>query len=136
MFFIHAPCFRDVYGVLCLFYLTTCVCVCHSSYGPSQEYLRARHFWASLLLHFHLCSFLTVLRALAVWIQNQKKNPLGSAPRAVPGYPINCETLLCVRDIVGGFAVWWHNKPKTKNQLLTPSTQCCFIPDSDISFPY
>jgi hypothetical protein len=76
-----------------------------------------------------------VLGALAVWIQNQTKNPLGSAPRAVPGYPINCATLLCAPDIMGGLAVWRHNKPKTQNQSVTPYTQCHFIADSDMRFP-
>jgi len=24
---------------------------------------------------------------------------------------------MCVPDVIGGLAVWWHNKPKTKNHL-------------------
>ena len=54
------PCsvFLRVYSVLCLFHLTTCVCVCHLFYGPLRECLRARRFRAYLLLHLHLCAFL------------------------------------------------------------------------------
>ena len=48
---------RKFHGVLCLFYLTTCVRVCHSSYGPLRECLWARRFRASLLLHLHMWSF-------------------------------------------------------------------------------
>jgi len=49
------PCsvFLRMYSVLCLFYLTTCVCVCHSFHGPLRECLRVRRFRASLLLHLH-----------------------------------------------------------------------------------
>ena len=60
---VHHPCsvFLDVYSVLCLFYLTTRVCICHSFHGPLRECLRARLFRASLLLLLHLCSFLLYL---------------------------------------------------------------------------
>jgi len=33
--------FLDVYSVLFLFYLTTCVCVCHQFHGPLRECNRA-----------------------------------------------------------------------------------------------
>jgi len=36
--------FLDVYFVLCLFYLNTCVCVCHPFHGSLRECLRARRF--------------------------------------------------------------------------------------------
>ena len=57
------PCsvFLDVYSTLFLFYLATCVCVCHSFYVFSRECLRDGRFRASLLLHPHLCASLMYL---------------------------------------------------------------------------
>jgi len=71
------PCsvFLHVYGVLCLFYLTTCVCVCHSSYGPLRKCLRARRFRCrnKVTAPPSVC-VPDVIGALVVWIQNKTKN--------------------------------------------------------------
>ena len=48
------------------------VCICHLFHGPLRECLRARRFWASLLLRLPPVLVPAVLGALAVWIQNQK----------------------------------------------------------------
>ena len=70
------PCFvfLDEYSVLCLFYLTTCVCVCHSFHGPLRECLPARRFRASLLLRLHLSSFLSCCTWRASCMDSKPKN--------------------------------------------------------------
>ena len=34
------------------------------------------------------------------------------------GLPYYCAPLVCVSDVMELLAVWWHNKPKTKNQSI------------------
>jgi len=34
--------------------------------------------------------------------------------RALPGIPYYCAPLVCVPDVIGVLAVWWHNKKKKK----------------------
>jgi len=73
---VRHPCsvFLDVYSVPFLFYLTTCVCVCNSFYGPMRECLRVRRFQVFLITAPPSVLALAVLGALGVWIQNGKKN--------------------------------------------------------------
>ena len=42
-------------------YMSRSICVCLQVHGPWRECLRARRFWATLLLHLHLCAFLLYL---------------------------------------------------------------------------
>ena len=60
--------------VLFLFYLTTCVCVCHQVHGPLRECLRARRFRASLLLHTTCVRSCCKWRASRVVAKHSKKN--------------------------------------------------------------
>jgi len=74
-----------VYSVLCLFDLTTCVCVCHSFHGLLRECLRVRQFRASLLLYLHLCAF---LMSLARWLCGFK--PLSHMESGNVPYATSC----------------------------------------------
>jgi len=116
LFFIHVPCFLMCI-LFCLFYLTTCVRVCDSFHGPGplQEYLRARRFRASLLLHLHLCAFLMQLASL--WIPNQtkKKNPYWVTER-VPGLPL--ETRPFVTVLCQGVSRWAQSMWQTENFFM------------------
>jgi len=75
----------DVYSVLFLFYLTTCVCVCHLFHGPLRECLRAR---GSLITAPPCVLVPAVLGALAVWIQNQNKTK-----KTLPGIALDPTSL-------------------------------------------
>ena len=56
--------------VLCLFCLSTCMCVCLQVQVPLRECLRARRFRASLLLHLHLCAFLMQLHSVGLTLRS------------------------------------------------------------------
>jgi len=73
VFFIHALCFLDVHSFLCLFYLTSCVCVCHLSHGPFAGVPSSQALQGFLITAFPPVLVPAVLGALAVWMQNQKK---------------------------------------------------------------
>jgi len=72
--------------------------------------------WMCVLLYFSVV-------CLHMYAYDFKsKDHCGSAlgPGA-SGLPCYCTPLVCVRDVIGGLAVWRHNKPNTKNQKQTPN---------------
>jgi len=82
--FLH-PCsvFLDVYSVLRLFYLTSCVCVCHFSHGPFAGVPSSQALPGFLITAPPPVFVPAVLGVLAVWIQNPKKkgkNSLSGGP--------------------------------------------------------
>ena len=72
------PCsvFVDVYSVLCLFYLTPCVCICHLSHGPFAGVPSSQALPCFLITAPPPVLVLAVLGALGVWIPNQKMKKL------------------------------------------------------------
>ena len=72
------PCsvFLAVYSVLCLFYLTSCVCVCHLSFGPSAWMPWSQARLGFLSIAPQPVPVPSVLGALVVWIQKQNKKTL------------------------------------------------------------
>jgi len=60
-----------------------------------------------------------VIGVSAVWIQNQKKKrEYRSIRSGASGLPYYCAPLVYVFEVIESLAVWWHTKPKTKNQNL------------------
>ena len=149
--FIH-PCsvFLDVYSVLCLFYSTTCVCVCHVFYGSLRECLRARRFRATLLLHttcvHSWCTWRT--NCVAAYKNKSRGGWIGSEfafiwlnvpvfaiksmvhcgsafePGAA-GLSYYCTPPVCVPDVIGALTVWQQNthKKKLKKYQINISTK-------------
>jgi len=72
----HHPCsvFFDVYSVLFLLYMNTCVCVCHQFHCPWRECHRARRFQATLLLHTTCVRSWCKWRASCVTANTKKKD--------------------------------------------------------------
>ena len=70
-----------VYYALIFFYLTSCVCVCHSCHGPLRECLRARRFRVLPITAPPSVLVPAVPGTLAVWIRNQKKTMTGEFQR-------------------------------------------------------
>jgi len=70
--------------VLCLFYLNTCVFVCHSFHGPLRECLRARRFQATLFIAPPSVYVSDVIGALACGFQTQTKTKSSQRKRRGP----------------------------------------------------
>ena len=73
--------FLDVYSVAGLFYLTSCVCVCHLSHGPFAGVPSSQVLPGLLTTAPPPVLVPAVLGALAVRIQNQgKKKSIAGVP--------------------------------------------------------
>ena len=120
--------FVDVYLVLCLFYLTSCVlvCVCHLSHGPFAGVPSSQALPGFLITAPPPVLVPDVLGAPAVWIQNPKKKRYiqtcdiicGSAfEPGASGLPCACTPPVCVPAVLGALAVRRHNNNQTKKAL-------------------
>ena len=80
----------------------------------------------SYMLHVCGCVFCLFLFCLyfCVCIYLQIQGPLrecSSIRQGVSRLHYCCAPLVCVPDVIGLLAVWWHNKPKTKTKTKVTS---------------